>query len=227
MRKIIIAIDGYSSCGKSTLAKSLAQQLHYRYVDSGAMYRAITLYCIQHNLIHHPLFDEAKVVDALKNIHLDFHFNPAVDSSELYLNGANVEQEIRQMNVANHVSAISAIKQVRELTVQLQRNVGKGKGIVMDGRDISTHVFPDAEVKLFMTASIAIRTERRWKELTDKGTTISYEEVRNNLLHRDHEDTHRQHNPLIQAPDAVVLDNSHLTIHQQLAFALDLVKSRI
>lgn len=226
MLTIIIAIDGYSSCGKSTLAKSLACKLGYRYIDSGAMYRAVTLYCIQKSIIQNQLFNEEEVVRALDNIHLEFHLNKSTQSSEIYLNGENVEKEIREMQVANMVSPISAIKGVRDRIVSLQRSFGIHKGIVMDGRDISTNVFPDAELKIFMTANEDIRAQRRWKELSDKGLKVSFEEVKNNLLQRDHEDTHRKYNPLKQASDAVVLDNSYMTVNEQLDFALNLVKER-
>jgi len=227
MHKIIIAVDGYSSCGKSTLAKALARKLGYRYIDSGAMYRAVTLYCIKNNIIRDQSFNEDEVVNAMNNIELEFHINKATQSSEMFLNGENVEKEIREMSVANFVSPISAIKGVRDKIVALQRSFGKKKGIIMDGRDISTNVFPNAELKIFMTANEDIRAERRWKELSEKGVTVSLAEIKDNLSHRDHEDTHRKYNPLMQAPDAVVLDNSYMTAKEQLDFALNLVKEKV
>ena len=226
MPKITIAIDGYSSCGKSTVAKELAKQLGYVYVDSGAMYRAVTLYCLQKKIIQNGTIDQQGLIRSLKDIHLAFQFNSSSQASEIMLNGKNVEKDIRSMEVADYVSPVSAIKEVRSQIVAIQREFGKNKGLVMDGRDIGTHVFPDAELKLFMNADETIRAQRRWKELSSKGIEVSMEEVRQNLAHRDHEDTHRQHNPLTKAPDAVLLDNSHLTLEQQLAFALKLAKER-
>lgn len=226
MRKITIAIDGYSSCGKSTVAKGLAKKLGYIYVDSGAMYRAVTFYCIQKKIIKNGSFHEKDVVDAMKEIHLKFAFNPLTQVSDIYLNGVDVEKEIRTMEVANMVSPISALKGVRSEIVVLQRAFGKNKGIVMDGRDIGTNVFPDAELKLFMTADENVRAERRWKELSAKGLSISLEEIKKNLAQRDHEDTHREHNPLIKAPDAILLDNTSLSLDEQLDFAMKLAKER-
>ncbi len=226
MPKITIAIDGYSSCGKSTVAKGIAEKLGYLFIDSGAMYRAVTLYCLQHNIVREGKFIEQDVVKAMHNIHLEFKLNRESHQSEIHLNGQNVEMEIRQMDVSNFVSPISAIKEVRAQIVLLQRKFRDGNGIVMDGRDIGTNVFPDAELKFFMTADKEVRAQRRWKELAAKGMNVSLEEISQNLEHRDYEDTHRQHNPLRQAPDAVVLDNTHLTLDQQLDFALKLVKER-
>jgi len=225
MGKITIAIDGYSSCGKSTVAKGLAKKLGYIYIDSGAMYRAVTFYCMQNKIIHEGKFSEGDVLKAMNNIHLTFNVNPLTHVSEMYLNGTNVEKEIRGMDVSQYVSPISAIKGVREQVVALQKEFGKDKGIVMDGRDIGTNVFPDAELKIFMTADPEVRAQRRWKELKEKGMDGSLEDVKRNIELRDHEDTHREHNPLRKAEDAVVLDNTHLSLDQQLEFSEKLVGS--
>jgi cytidylate kinase len=225
MKPITIAIDGYSSCGKSTIAKALAAQLGYSYVDTGAMYRAVTLYCIEHGLIKDGAFDEREVVHAISDIHLSFKFNPNKKSSETFLNGRNIEKEIRTMQVSSVVSPISKIHDVRVHLVALQREMGKNKAVVMDGRDIGTNVFPDAELKIFMTADPDVRTHRRYDELAAKGIKISFEEVRENLISRDHEDTHRKENPLLQAADAVVLDNTDMTREEQLEFVMKLVEN--
>jgi len=224
MPQITIAIDGYSSCGKSTLAKALAAKLGYAYVDSGAMYRCITLYAIQKGIIKDHSFIEDEIIKILPEVNLHFEFNPHTKSSETFLNKENVEKEIRQMLVSENVSKVSAIKAVRTKMIHIQRELGKNGGIVMDGRDIGTNVFPNAELKLFMTADPDIRTQRRLDELTSKGQHPTFLEVKQNLLSRDHEDTHRKENPLIQARDAVVLDNSDLTREQQLEFVLKLIQ---
>ncbi|HTF02752.1 MAG TPA: (d)CMP kinase [Bacteroidia bacterium] len=223
MKRITIAIDGYSSCGKSTLAKSLAAKLGYSYVDSGAMYRAVTLYALQHGIIKDGAFSEAEIVRSLDQIILSFQFNPSAGTSETFMNGINIEREIRQMDVSSYVSPVSKIHEVRVMMVALQRQMGKSKGVVMDGRDIGTNVFPDAELKIFMTADPDVRTQRRLDEMKAKGMNISRDDVRRNLMERDHEDTHRKENPLIQAPDAIVLDNSDLSREEQLGFVLRLV----
>ena len=224
---ITIAIDGYSSCGKSTIAKGLAKKLDYVYVDSGAMYRAVTLYCLQHEIIKDGTFSDKDVLHAMNKIDLKFKMNPQSQVSEIRLNGKNVEKEIREMDVSNFVSPISAIKGVRDKVVALQRTFENSKGIVMDGRDIGTNVFPDAELKIFMIADENVRAERRWKELSHKGMNVSIEEIKQNIEYRDHEDTHRQHNPLIKAKDAVVLDNTKMSIAEQLNFAIKLVQQKI
>lgn len=220
-KKIIITLDGWSSCGKSTLAKQMAKKLGYVYVDSGAMYRAITLYFLRN---HIDWTSKKEVVQALKEIHLDFHFNAKNETSEIYLNDENVEYVIRDLVVAEKVSEIAAIKEVREFAVAQQQKLGKKKGIIMDGRDIGTVVFPDAELKIFMTADNAVRVERRFKELYEKNPNITIEEVKNNLEMRDYIDSHREISPLRQADDAIVLDNTNLTQEQQLKMALDWVK---
>ena len=221
MCKIIITIDGFSSCGKSTLAKQLARKLNYVYIDSGAMYRAITLYFLR----NHVDWTKKKQVDeALSNIQLEFHYNPQLEQSEIYLNGENVEFLIREMLVAEKVSEIAAIKEVRSFAVTEQQKMGNKKGIVMDGRDIGTTVFPKAELKLFMTADNAVRVERRFKELYQKNPNITIEEVKNNIEMRDYVDTNRAISPLRKAEDAVVLDNTNLTPEEQLAFAVNKAK---
>jgi CMP/dCMP kinase len=222
--KITIAIDGYSSCGKSTLAKALAQKLNYNYIDTGAMYRSVTVYALRHGLIddkHHV--DVENLVKVLKDITVGFKFNPLTKQSETYLNGENIERIIRTMEVSENVSKVSSIKEVREKMVALQREMGKNKAVVMDGRDIGTNVFPHAELKIFMTADNDIRAQRRRDEMSSKGQYYTLEEVKHNLLERDHEDTHRKENPLIKAKDAIVLDNTDLNREEQLEFVLKLI----
>jgi cytidylate kinase len=223
-KKIIITIDGWSSCGKSTLAKQLAKELGYVYVDSGAMYRAITLYFLRNNI---DLAERKEVREALKSINLEFVFNPGNQQSEMYLNGENVEYVIRDLVVAEKVSDVAAIKEVREFAVAQQQKMGTKKGIVMDGRDIGTVVFPKAELKIFMTADNAIRVERRFRELYEKNPNISIEEVKNNLEMRDYIDSNREVSPLKQAKDAEVLDNTHLTEKEQFQKALAWAKKKI
>ncbi|HMQ89962.1 MAG TPA: (d)CMP kinase [Flavilitoribacter sp.] len=218
MKKIIVAIDGYSSCGKSTLAKALAGRLGYAYVDSGAMYRAATLYLLQHGI---GIEEEGAIEAALDDIHIRFERNPS--GNRTLLNGEDVEEQIRSMEVSAVVSEVSAISPVRRAMVRQQQNMGKHKGIVMDGRDIGTVVFPDAELKIFLTAAKDIRVARRYRELTAKGIDISLDEVEENLAHRDLIDSTRDDSPLRQAEDAVVLDNSRLTPEQQLDRAFQLV----
>ncbi|MBS1577164.1 MAG: (d)CMP kinase [Bacteroidetes bacterium] len=223
-KKIIITIDGWSSCGKSTLAKQLAKELNYLYVDSGAMYRAITLYFLRN---HIDWTDKKEVKDALKNINLEFVYNKTSNASEIYLNDENVEYVIRDLVIAEKVSEIAAIKEVREFAVAQQQKMGKQKGIIMDGRDIGTVVFPKAELKIFMTADNAVRVERRFKELYEKNPNITLEEVKTNLEMRDYLDSHRQISPLKKADDAVILDNTHLSEEQQLVKALGWAKEKI
>ena len=223
-KKIIITIDGWSSCGKSTLAKQLASRLKYTYIDSGAMYRAITLYFLRN---HVDWTDTRKVNRALKEINIEFLHNDITKESEIILNEENVEYLIRDLVVAEKVSEVAAIREVREFAVKLQQKMGNKKSIVMDGRDIGTVVFPNAELKIFMTADKAIRVERRFRELYDKNPNISLEEVKNNLEMRDYIDSHRAISPLRQAADALVLDNSNLTEHEQLQLAMRWVNERI
>jgi len=217
MKKIIITIDGWSSCGKSTLAKQLAKELGYIYVDSGAMYRAITLYFLRN---HIDWTDAAEVKKALKDISLEFEHNAKSGQSEMYLNGENVEYVIRDLVVAEKVSEVAAIKEVRKFAVAQQQKMGKGKGIIMDGRDIGTVVFPHAELKIFMTADNAVRVERRFQELMEKNPNITLDEVKANLEMRDYIDSHREVSPLHQAEDAILLDNTTLTEKEQLNKAL-------
>jgi cytidylate kinase len=220
MQKIIITIDGWSSCGKSTLAKQLAKALGYVYIDSGAMYRAITLYFLRN---HIDWTDEKEVVQALDNIHLHFEYNEKSAQSEIFLNDENVEYVIRDLVVAEKVSDVAAIGAVRTCAVAQQQKMGVKKGIVMDGRDIGTTVFPDAELKIFMTADISVRVERRYKEMFEKNPNITIEEVRANLEMRDHIDSHREVSPLRQAEDAILLDNTNIDMMEQLDIALKLV----
>ncbi len=214
-KNIVIAIDGYSSCGKSTLAKALAQKLNYIYIDSGAMYRAVTLFFLRQSI---DLNNHAAISNALQHIDIDFHSRDY--QSHVLLNGEEVSEEIRQMPVSQHVSEIATIKEVRQCMVKQQQKMGKQKNIVMDGRDIGTTVFPDAYLKLFMTADPKTRAERRYKELQAKGQNVSLEAVFDNLAHRDFQDTTREVSPLIRATDAVILDNTNLNQNEQLAFAM-------
>jgi len=217
MRKIVITIDGWSSCGKSTLAKQLAKALGYIYVDSGAMYRAVTLYFLRN---HIDWTDVAAVKNALKEISLEFIYNSKSEQSEIYLNGENVEYVIRDLVIAEKVSDVAAIKEVRQFAVAQQQRMGKGKGIVMDGRDIGTVVFPHAELKIFMNADNAVRVERRFKELYEKNPNVTIDEVKANLEMRDYIDSHREVSPLRQAEDAILLDNTNLTEKEQFHKAL-------
>ena len=219
--KIIIAIDGFSSCGKSTMAKELANKLNYNYIDSGAMYRAITLYFLRNNI---DITNHQKVVEAIENISLTFEFNENTKHSEICLNEENVSSYIRDMLVSDKVSEVAAIKDVRTFAVAQQKLMGKKKGIVMDGRDIGTAVFPQAELKLFMTADPEVRVMRRFKEMHATNPHITIEEVRHNLELRDYIDSTREESPLRQAMDAVLLDNSNLTRQEQLAKVIDMVK---
>jgi cytidylate kinase len=221
--KIIIAIDGYSSCGKSTLAKELASRLGYSYIDSGAMYRAITWYILRNSV---DCNDHAEVLDAIANIALSFVFNKESNSSDIYLNDEDATPYLRDMIISDKVSEVAAIKEVRTFAVAQQKRMGKKKGIVMDGRDIGTAVFPDAELKIFMTADPQVRVMRRFKEMYAVNTHITIEEVRHNLELRDYIDSTREESPLRRAEDAVLLDNSNLTREEQLEMALEWVKDR-
>ncbi|MFD0792823.1 (d)CMP kinase [Mucilaginibacter litoreus] len=215
----IIAIDGYSSCGKSTLAKALAKKLHYIYVDSGAMYRAVALYFLRNNI---DSADHAQIEAALKDIHLNFHSRDY--ETHITLNGEEVSDEIRQMPVSEKVSEVSALKEVRREMVKQQQRMGQSKNIVMDGRDIGTTVFPNATLKIFMTADPAVRAQRRYDEIRTKNPDITLEEVFENIAHRDYSDTTREESPLVRAKDAIILDNTNLTPEEQLQFALDKVE---
>lgn len=227
MKKIIIAIDGYSSCGKSTLAKQLARHLNYIYIDTGAMYRAVTLYAIRNNFIKDNVVNKELLLKNLDDISVSFNYNAELNFSETFLNGENVEQEIRGMQVSSHASKIAQISEVRTKMVDIQRKLGEEKGLVMDGRDIGSVVFPNAELKIFMTANYKIRAQRRYDELKAKGDNISYEEVLANVESRDNDDTSRTSNPLIQVDDAIEIDNSEITQDEQFNKALTLVKNKI
>ena len=215
MKKITIAIDGYSSCGKSTMAKDLAREVGYIYIDSGAMYRAVTLYCLENQLFTEEGIDTTKLEAAMPNIHISFQLNPDTQRPMTFLNGENVEDRIRTMEVSSHVSPVAALPFVREALVKQQQDMGKEKGIVMDGRDIGTAVFPKAELKIFVVASAEIRAQRRYDELKAKGQEASYDEILANVKERDYIDQNREVSPLRQADDAILLDNSNLTIGEQ------------
>lgn len=224
MSKITIAIDGYSSTGKSTVAKQVAKHLGYVYVDSGAMYRAATLYALNENLIGNNFFDAKALIDKLPDIKISFKFNDSLGFAEVYLNGENVEKQIRTLEVSSFVSQVAAISEVREQMVRQQQAMGKNKGVVMDGRDIGTVVFPDAELKIFMTASEDVRAKRRYDELIARGEKVVYDDVLNNVKVRDYIDSHREDSPLIKAYDAIEIDNSNKTVEEQLHTIYSLVK---
>ncbi|PBI84985.1 Cytidylate kinase [Flavobacterium sp. ACN2] len=223
MKKITIAIDGFSSTGKSTLAKQLAKELEYVYVDTGAMYRAVAYFAMQHNLIEADFFKKEALIEALSDIKLEFKFNSDLGFAEMYLNGENVEKQIRTIEVSNFVSKVAAVSEVRSKLVEQQQEMGTNKAIVMDGRDIGTVVFPNAELKIFMTASAETRAQRRFDELQQKGDNVSYEEVLKNVVDRDYMDTHREDSPLVIADDAIEIDNSYLNKEEQFAAVLELV----
>ena len=220
---IIIAIDGYSSTGKSTTAKAVAKALGYVYIDTGAMYRAVTYLALEKGYASTSGIEVKSLMKALRQSEIKFVYNPDLGFSEIYLNGKNIENEIRGIEIANWVSEVAKQPEVRTYLVNLQRKMGEQKGILMDGRDIGTTVFPNAELKIFMTASEQVRAERRYKELQDKGDNSSFEEVLANIQHRDHIDTTRKESPLRKADDAIVIDNTHLTIEQQVEKILALV----
>lgn len=226
VKKIIIAIDGHSSCGKSTMAKSLAQELGYVYIDSGAMYRVVTLYALRNGLINNGVPDTEKIIGELKKIKITFKWDELAGKNTTFLNGENVEEEIRRLEVSQNVSPISTIAEVRHEMVKQQRENGKNKGIVMDGRDIGTVVFPDAELKIFMTASPEIRAQRRFDELKQKGVEVDFAEILQNVEGRDQIDSNREVSPLKKADDALILDNSNLTREQQLKWTLERVKEK-
>ena len=215
-RKIIIAIDGHSSCGKSTFAKLIAKELKYVYVDTGAMYRAVALYCIKQGIYSNKYLDREKLTEQLGMINISFQFKPETCVSVTILNGENIESEIRKERVSQLVSIVSSIREVRRKLVELQQNMGKEKGIVMDGRDIGTVVFPDAEMKIFMTANTLVRAQRRYDELIEKGEVVTLEEVENHIIERDKLDMGRKESPLTKAADALVLDNTDLTLGEEM-----------
>ena len=222
-KKITIAIDGFSSTGKSTLAKQLANHLGYVYVDTGAMYRAVAYFAMQNGYVNATSFDKESLINSLPFIRLEFKFNSELGFAEMYLNDINIEKEIRTIEVSNYVSKVAEISEVRAKLVEQQKEMGINKGIVMDGRDIGTVVFPEAELKIFMTASAITRAERRFKELEAKGDDVSFEEVLKNVEERDYIDTHREDSPLVMADDAIEIDNSHLTRQEQFDAVLSLV----
>ena len=224
MKKITIAIDGHSSCGKSTMAKDLAREVGYVYVDTGAMYRCVTLYALQHGLFKGDEIDEQALRQQLPQIHISFLFNPKTGRPDTYLNGELVEQAIRTMEVSSHVSPVATLGFVREAMVAQQQQMGKDKGVVMDGRDIGTVVFPDAELKIFVTASAEVRAQRRYDELKGKGMEADYQDILKNVQERDYIDSHREISPLRKADDALLLDNSEMTIAQQKQWLLERFK---
>ena len=223
--KIIIAIDGFSSCGKSTFAKAIAARLGYIFIDTGAMYRAVTLYALEHGAIRSGIVDEEQVVRQLKDIQITFRFTPERGASDISVNGDRVGGKIRTIEVSNCVSAVSAIGEVREMLVKMQQEMGQRKGVVMDGRDIGTVVFPDAELKIFMTADPKVRAQRRYDELTAKGDNVSLEEIEQNVRDRDYQDMHRAISPLRQAEDAIVLDNSHMSVEEQMTWIMERIEA--
>jgi CMP/dCMP kinase len=219
-RKIIIAIDGHSSSGKSTLSKDLAAKLKYNYIDSGSMYRTVTLYAIRNNLVKNGVVDSKKLIEQLDTIFITFKYNPEEQKSDTYLNGENVEKEIRGLEVSNQVSPVATIKEVRQAMVKIQKQLGKDKGIVMDGRDIGTVVYPEAELKVFVTTSPKIRAKRRFDELKAKGESVTFDEVLKNVEERDFIDQTRKESPLKKAPGSITLDNGNMTREEQLNWVL-------
>jgi CMP/dCMP kinase len=225
-KRLIIAIDGYSSCGKSTFAKAVAKELNYIYIDSGAMYRAVTLFCMKRNFISNTGLNTEGVLAELNDIHIDFVYNPDIQEYETFLNSENVEMEIRSMAVTGHVSRISQIPEVRTRMVELQRQIGVSKGIVMDGRDIGTVVFPDADIKIFMTATVDIRVRRRYDELKGKGINVDFDEIKRTIIARDIADENRDISPLRRADDAIVLDNSRMTVEEQILWIMKIIERK-
>jgi cytidylate kinase len=225
-KRLIIAIDGYSSCGKSTFARLIAKDLNYIFIDSGAMYRAVTLYCMRRNYITRNGLNTSAIISELKDIQIDFVYNSDISEYETFLNSENVEKEIRNMEVTSHVSRISQIAEVRFRMVELQRQIGISKGIVMDGRDIGTVVFPDADIKIFMTASVDIRAKRRHNELKNKGINIDFEEIKRMIIARDIADENRDISPLRRADDAIILDNSRLTVDEQMIWIKNIIQNK-
>jgi cytidylate kinase len=225
-KRLIIAIDGYSSCGKSTFAKAVAKELNYIFIDSGAMYRAVTLYCMRKNLINEEGVNTAGIIAEINEINIDFVFNPDISEYETFLNSENVEKEIRGMAVTSFVSRISQIHEVRTRMVELQRQIGISKGIVMDGRDIGTVVFPDADIKIFMTASADIRARRRFDELSAKGIVVDFEEIKKTIISRDISDENRDISPLRRAEDAIILDNSRMKVEEQMVWIKKIIENK-
>lgn len=226
-KRLIIAIDGYSSCGKSTFAKMIAKELNYIFIDSGAMYRAVTLYCIRRKFINYQGVNTRGILEELKDINIDFIYNPDISAHETFMNSENVETEIRNLEVTSHVSRISQISEVRTRMVELQRQIGAYKGIVMDGRDIGTVVFPDADLKIFMTATADIRAKRRYDELKAKGINVDFEEIKRGIIARDIADENRDISPLRRADDAIILDNSRMTVDAQMRWVREIIEKKI
>jgi cytidylate kinase len=226
-KKIIIAIDGYSSCGKSTFARAIARELNYIFIDSGAMYRAVTLYCMRNGYVSENSMDRAAIISDLHNINIEFVYNPDIAEYETFLNSENVENEIRGIEVSSKVSMISQVHEVRTRMVELQRQIGVFKGIVMDGRDIGTVVFPDADLKIFMTASVEVRAKRRYDELIAKGVKIDLEEIRKNIVARDITDENRDISPLRRADDAIILDNTRMSVPEQMEWVHEIIRKKI
>ena len=218
-----IAIDGHSSCGKSTIAKSIARKYKMRYIDTGAMYRAVTLYCMREKIIDNSIIDTDKLLEKIDNLNIDFRYNTNLQKSETFLNNQNVEDLIRGIDVSENVSNIAKIKEVRSKLVSLQKRMGLNKNVVMDGRDIGTKVFPDAKLKLFITAKVEVRAQRRYNELVDKGERVNYSEVLKNINTRDFNDSNREFNPLVKSDDALLIDNSHISINDQNILIEDLI----
>ena len=226
-KKVTIAIDGYSSCGKSTFAKMIAKELNYIFIDSGAMYRAITLWCVRNNFVSDNHIDTESIVDGLKNISVSFVLNSETNTPEIFLNSENVENQIRSLEVTKYVSVISQIPEVRNRLVELQRKIGADKGIVMDGRDIGTVVFPDADIKIFMTASVDIRAKRRYDEFKAKGIDVNFEEIRSGIIARDIADENRDISPLRKADDAITLDNSRMSVDAQMSWIKEIIEKKL
>lgn len=226
-KRLVIAIDGYSSCGKSTFAKMIARELNYIFIDSGAMYRAVTLYCLRKSYVSDKHLNIKAVIEDLKDINIDFVFNPDRNTHETYLNSENVETEIRNLEVTAHVSRVSQIHEVRSRMVELQRQIGALKGIVMDGRDIGTVVFPNADIKIFMTASADVRARRRYDELKARGLDVGFEEIRRGIIARDISDENRDISPLRKADDAIVLDNTRMSVEAQMEWVRDIINRKL
>ena len=226
-KKLIIAIDGYSSCGKSTFAKTIARKLNYTYIDTGAMYRAVTLYCLRKGYVGKGSVDLDSILADLDDIHICFKYNSYILEYETYLNSENVEREIRSIEVSNHVSKVSQIYEIRTRMVELQRQMGALKGVVMDGRDIGTVVFPDADIKIFMTASTDIRAKRRYDELKARNVSVEFDEIRKNIIARDIADENRDISPLRRADDAILLDNSRMTVNEQMEWIRKIIENKL
>ncbi len=226
-QKLIIAVDGYSSCGKSTFARAIATKYGYIFIDSGAMYRAVTLFCIRQGLVGDGFIRKEEIVRSLSIIDISFSYNPDKGEYETFLNSENVEWDIRTVEVTGNVSEVSKISEVRMRMVELQRQIGYFRGVVMDGRDIGTVVFPDADIKIFMTASVDIRAQRRYKELADKGIEANYDEIRKAIIKRDHIDEIREISPLKRADDAILLDNSNMTVNEQMEWISGIIDKKI